>query len=288
MTLTNTKSVERSILANQASLHIQQQLSTRGWALVNQYCENLEMFSALLKQYTNQLTFDPARAFIDGVSQKVDAGTAAVGLHIENGNTPFPPKLVAFYSAKSAAKGSQTTICDGVELYEAMPPAMKKQWQRQVTVSRQLPSALWRQYVVDQHPLLDNPEQVSAQHLQDLIKVNARQRGTIDEQDNLHYELDINPCLKVNGSTDSHKLAFANAILGPSFNYQTPEYRFENGEKVSDALIQDTAALAEELTIEHQWQDGDVILIDNHRVMHGRREITVPLSERELFIGMGS
>ena len=32
---------------------------------------------------------------------------------------------------------------------------------------------------------------------------------------------------------------------------------------------------------------GDIVIIDNKRCMHGRREITVPLSERRLAIAMG-
>jgi alpha-ketoglutarate-dependent taurine dioxygenase len=30
-------------------------------------------------------------------------------------------------------------------------------------------------------------------------------------------------------------------------------------------------AMAEELTVDLQWQQGDVALVDNLRVMHGRR-----------------
>ena len=284
---------KQNLELNPADIHdtqtkIRQQLATRGWALHRANNTNLASFSEFLQQFTQQLTFDPAREFIDGVSQKVDAGTDAVGLHIENGNTPFPPKFVAFFSAKSASEGAQTTLCDGVDLFNAMPATMKKQWQRQITVSRRLPSTLWRQYVVDQHPQINNIEQVNERHLHDLIQVNPNQRGFIDDSDSLHYELDICPCLVVHDPQGDIRLAFANAILGPSFNYEKPTYSFENGEKVSELLIQETRELAEQFTLEHHWQNGDIILIDNHRVMHGRREITVPLSERELFIGMGS
>ena len=35
--------------------------------------------------------------------------------------------------------------------------------------------------------------------------------------------------------------------------------------------MQSAVALAEELTVDLQWQLGDVALVDNLRVMHGRR-----------------
>jgi alpha-ketoglutarate-dependent taurine dioxygenase len=35
--------------------------------------------------------------------------------------------------------------------------------------------------------------------------------------------------------------------------------------------MQTAVALAEELIVDLQWQQGDVALVDNYRVMHGRR-----------------
>ena len=41
-----------------------------------------------------------------------------------------------------------------------------------------------------------------------------------------------------------------------------------------------------ELTVDIRWQDGDLVMIDNRRVMHGRRAIED--RRRSLFIGLGS
>ncbi|WP_407695253.1 TauD/TfdA family dioxygenase [Shimia gijangensis] len=43
--------------------------------------------------------------------------------------------------------------------------------------------------------------------------------------------------------------------------------------------------LTETCTVEMNWQDGDVAVIDSPRVMHGRRAIKD--HNRQLFIGMG-
>jgi hypothetical protein len=58
------------------------------------------------------------------------------------GNTPFPLNIVAFHSSKSAKEGSQTTICDGVVLFENMSKELQKTCQQRVTVSRRLSSHL--------------------------------------------------------------------------------------------------------------------------------------------------
>ncbi len=49
-------------------------------------------------------------------SQKVDAGNQAMGLHIRKWfNSNCRPDIIAFFSEKSASRGSQTTLCDGHE-----------------------------------------------------------------------------------------------------------------------------------------------------------------------------
>lgn len=80
--------------------------------------------------------------------------------------------------------------------------------------------------------------------------------------------------------------AFANAILGPSHNYERPSYQLAGGAIIADGEIEAQRDQAEGPTIEINWQDGEVAVIDNTRVMHGCRAIVDP--ERELFIGMGT
>ena len=117
------------------------------------------------------------------------------------------------------------------------------------------------------------------------MKKVPNQVGQLNELGELRYQLTINPAIKENLSL---KMAFANAILGPSFNYQMPTYTFSDGTNIPVHVIRKITLLAEQLTQEVQWQDNDIVVIDNKRVMHGRREIIGELSERELFIGMGN
>jgi len=259
------------------------QLKTKGWALLRGFEHDIEKFSELVYGFCSKLTFDPAREFTNNSTQKVDAGIGAVGLHIENGNTPFPPDLVAFYSRKSAQTGSQTTLCDGEQLYAAMPERLKQLFNSPITVSRNLPQALWKTYVANEHPQLEDAAQVTPQHIQELMDMLPGQTGEINEAGDLYYRLNLSPLLN-----EGDKLSFANAILGPSFNYEAPCYQFEDGSVISEALKQEIADLAEQFTLELNWHDGDMILIDNRRVMHGRRAIEGDPNERQLVIAMGS
>ena len=68
-------------------------------------------------------------------------------------------------------------------------------------------------------------------------------------------------------------------------HYEPPVYTLEDGAVVSLEEIEELRDLAETCTVEINWQDGDVAVLDNTRVMHGRRAIKD--KDRQLYIGMG-
>lgn len=262
---------------------IKSSLMTNGWILIRGKECNLNEFSGLMRRLCSKLTYDPARQFSSDETQKVDAGKESVGLHIENGNTPLPPDIVAFYSQKSAVIGSQTTLCDGAVLWQSFPEHLKKIFRQNIIVSRTLPELMWKRYVAN--ALYMDEKNVDRDHLNLFLKQVPNQKGVLNEAGELDYQLTIKPVISENLSL---KDAFANALLGPSFNYQKPKYTFADGREVSTEILSEISELAEQLTLEVQWQDNDIVIIDNKRVMHGRREIIGDLSERALFIGMGT
>ena len=268
---------------NEVIQAVQHRLKHSGWVLLRDFKVDLEVFSKLISCFCSKLSFDPAREYSNESTQKVNAGSAAIGLHIENGNTPFPPDIIGFYSKKSATKGSQTTLCDGAEIFRHLSDDLKKQFSQTVTVSRKLPEHLWKRYAANEHPQLNNIGDVDATHLKEILGIIPNHRGSLNADGSLDYELDI--CMLIQSSL-SNKVAFANALLGPSFNYEIPRYKFADGNEVSNELKQDITTISEKFTLEIPWKDGDIALIDNKRVMHGRRAI-VDDENRELYIGMG-
>jgi hypothetical protein len=47
--------------------------------------------------------------------------------------------------------------------------------------------------------------------------------------------------------------------------------RFDNDELIPPALVNEINAIAERFTCPIKWQAGDLVMIDNRRLMHGRR-----------------
>lgn len=270
-------SVNPAVLAQ-----IKDHLHTDGWALLRGFDMNVRAFSAITSQLCKSITFDPARENTDESTQKVDAGLGPIGLHIENGNTPVCPDIVAFYSTRAAFEGSQTTICDGRHVFEAFSKPQKARWSQRMMVTRTLPEVLWKRYLANEHPAISRPEEVTHAHILQFKAAIPDQDFTLNEDGSLEYRIKVSP---VRASSLSGGLGFANAVLGPSHNYEPPVYTLDDGTIVSPEEIKDLRDIAEACTLEINWQDGDVAIIDNTRVMHGRRAIKD--QNRQLCIGMG-
>jgi hypothetical protein len=257
-------------------------LETDGWALLRGFKSDMNGFSELTAQLCTTITFDPAREYSEKNTQKVDAGLGPVGLHIENGNTPICPDIVAFYCTRAAFEGSQTTICDGRAVFEKFDASQKARWSQKMKVKRNLPEDLWKRYLANEHPAISHPDEVTEEHIIQFKAAIPGQDFTLRDDGSIDYELTVSP---VRPSSLTNGQAFANAILGPSHNYEKPEYMLEDGSTVSPVEIEALRELAESCTVEINWQDGDIAVIDNTRVMHGRRAIKD--ANRQLFIGMG-
>ena len=272
-----TNTITPAILEN-----INSDLAADGWTLLRGFKMDMPIFSELTSKLCKTITFDPARENTDKNTQKVDAGLGPIGLHIENGNTPVCPDIVTFYSAKAAFEGSQTTVCDGRRVFEAFSDVQKERWLQRMTVKRTLPEALWKRYLANEHPAISEPEEVTHEHILQFKAAIPDQDFTLNADGSLEYRIKLSP---VRMSSVSGGRAFANAILGPSHNYEPPIYTLDDRTTVSSDEIADLRDIAETCTIEINWQDGDVAVIDNTRVMHGRR--TIKDQDRQLFIGMG-
>ncbi|MGO2506103.1 MAG: TauD/TfdA family dioxygenase [Psychrobacter alimentarius] len=263
-------------------------LRIQGWTLLRGYHYDVETFSQLMSQLCQTLTYDPARQNITSEAQKVDAGTHAIGLHIENGNTPMPPDVIAFFSELSAKKGSQTTICDGYAVYQSLSPELKALFSQPMRISRYLPQAIWQNYVATATGRADAADTISLVDLNQFITDTTSETLThrVEPQagGGVRYILQI-PAIRTDNL--SRQPAFANTLLGPSFNYEKPEFTLADGQSVDEALVAKLTQICEKYTQEVHWQNGDVVILDNKRIMHGRRQIEVPLAERKLYIAMG-
>ena len=248
-----------------------------GYVVLRNYEVDLARFSAFVKQNSTRISLDPARLFhgADGrqVAQKVDAGMDALGLHCENGNSPFWPDLCWFYCDVAPSIGSQTTVCDGIGAFQALTPAARRAFKgRDIVYTRRVREPLWKTYAMHGGG--------GAQD--DTRELFARLRALVNDRDSTQLELEEDASITYRFRTSAvltHSAfrpafqAFANSIFGPSFNYERPVITFADGAAIDSGLLDEAAAACAQHTREIDWHVGDLVVIDNRRVMHGRRAI---------------
>ena len=54
-------------------------------------------------------------------------------------------------------------------------------------------------------------------------------------------------------------------------NQDSKKIQFGDGSDISEESMDDVCEIAEKITHDHFWQKGDLLLVDNFLVMHGRR-----------------
>jgi alpha-ketoglutarate-dependent taurine dioxygenase len=247
-------------------------LADAGVLLFRGFAPDITGFSEFVRAHSSRITLDPARSFHGGaVAQKVDAGTAAVGLHIENGNSPFAPDLTWFFCEKAAARGSQTTVCDGYRVWDAFSDSARTAFAAQdIVYSRRVDEPRWKAFVRHQSGGTKPDAEITVEDMRALATGAGRTAIEAIENGGIRYDFQIPAA---HPTLFGSRLAFANSILGPSYNYEKPRITFADGSELPRHLIAEVEEATAKLTEDLDWQDGDVALIDNTRVMHGRREI---------------
>lgn len=246
-------------------------VATYGVVVLRGFASDENKFSALVHQASKRVTVDPARKFVSENAQLVDAGVDKVGLHCENGNAPRLPHLIWFHCVKAARQGSRTTFCDGRRVWSILPAWVKQEFiSKRIMYRRHLPAPLWKKYVFHEVGGFRNVDDVSFQDLMNLADEVEGQSFELLENERVFSEF---RCNAVHGTRFSSELAFANSMLGPSYNYEAPHIVFEDGSVISEEIWNEIRLCTDMCTEDIPWKDGDIAIIDNTRYMHGRRKI---------------
>lgn len=244
-------------------------LAETGYVLLRGFDTDMEAFSALVERVGSRQSLDPAREFFSKVAQKVDSGTDAIGLHCENGNSPFWPDIAWFYCQQAASKGSQTTVCDGQIVWRMLSEEARALFSKEpIMYSRRVSEEQWKNYVFHCANQSKAREDITLKDLEDLMSGSGSARVEAIDNGAIFYSCTVGAA---RASTLNKDTAFANSILGPSYNYESPIICFESGAEIPEAILAEIREVTERCTANIDWQDGDIVVIDNKRVMHGRR-----------------
>lgn len=186
-----------------------------------------------------------------------------------------PPELLWFYCASASTSGDQTLICDGQALYQALPAAIQQLFQQEPLVYYRYQSqANWqRDYQCDRFETV---------------------RALLSEQQTEAY-LEADGTLETRFTSSAlryyqNKWTFINNFLPFALReLQQPEatrarVRRRDGSAFETEMILTIAEIARNLSQALSWQESDILMIDNQRVLHGRDSIQDP--KRHLYLRM--
>ena len=247
-------------------------LGKSGFILFRGFQADLDAFARFVRDLSARVSLDPARTFSGDVAQMVDAGVDAVGLHCENGNSPFLPDLCWFYCQKAATTGSQTTVCDGYRVWNHLSEKTRRCFlDRKIVYRRNVEEEKWKKLAFHSMSGEKTLDQITYDDLRALLKDSTHTQSELLPDGTIQYAFTVGA---VHKTRFGDRLSFANSLLGPSYNYQKPTISFDDGSPIPDSIMAEVVEVTDGLTENIEWQDGDIVLIDNTRLMHGRRAIT--------------
>jgi len=159
-----------------------------------------------------------------------------------------------------------------VKVYQQLSEQARQQFaDARIRYRRTVPGEKWRKIVCYYKPQIEHPDAASFDDLSEIIGQDPNTRMEyFPDTDCVAYAYSVPACQT---SSFCEHPAFANSILGPSFNYEKPVIDFDNGAEIPPALLAEITEVTERNTHAVGWQNLDLVMIDNRRVMHGRQAI---------------
>lgn len=195
-----------------------------------------------------------------------------VKLHGEMYYTNKPPLMIWFFCANPPLQDGETLLCDGEQFFHELSSSMKELLNRKrLKFSRNLNKKLWqKKYKTNDF---------------DLVEKIAKSNGVevkINENESITRQF-IASAIHKNRTGEDY--VFINSLLAAK--HTNPELvSFDDDSEITDEIISELNEIAERISIEISWQKGDILMIDNTRIMHGRRAFDDP--QRDIYIRLCS
>ena len=193
----------------------------------------------------------------------VDEGNLEMPMHSEASYSPAWPEIIWFYCNLAPKNSGQTTVCDGQSIYKNLNASEKKFFlENQILYDLKIP------YGEEIFKNKNSKNKLKPWHIdhpgvKDCF-INFSKKEIV-------FKLKRYAINKLN-YTD--KLAFVNHLqIILNRDPQVLNITMENGKKVPPKIMKKVKKVSDDLTVDINWKNHDLCMIDNRRFMHGRREI---------------
>ena len=202
--------------------------------------------------------------------------SVSIFLHHEMAQTPIYPSKLFFYCEQAAESGGATPLCRSdvllQELTRQAPEFVAACVEKGVRYSNVMPD-------------IDDPESGQGRSWRSTLSTDNRSAAEDKlrklgyewqwlEQDSLRVTTAVLPAIR---ETDNGRQVFFNQLIAAfrgwkdTRNAKEKSIRFGDDSEISTQAMAKAIQIGDELSFDIPWQTGDVALVDNFLVMHGRR-----------------
>tara|TARA_R110002072_G_scaffold284396_5_gene448741 strand:- start:84457 stop:85470 length:1014 start_codon:yes stop_codon:yes gene_type:complete len=237
----------------------------------------IQYFDLINFTYTDSLSNAVRRNRTERVFTANEApSTIAIYLHHEMAQTPIYPSGLFFFCEQAAAAGGATPLCRSDVLLQRMdellPAFVQACEERGVKYTNTMP---------------DQEDLQSGQGRSWRSTLNATDRASAEKKlqslgyhwqwlpdENLRVTTPVLPAVR---TLDDGRRVFFNQLIAAFQGWQDKRnvaqksICFGDGSAIDPQAMATVIQLAEDLSFDLVWQNGDVALVDNSLVMHGRR-----------------
>ena len=233
-----------------------------GIILFRNYSIDPKNLNSITDRYTELYAVDAMRRekrFDKKIIRNVDLGENDILLHSEASFTPAWPEIIWFYCiTPPKLSGGTTTLCDGIKLWKSLSFDAKNFF-----LLNPINYKLKIQIEKKKTPGKNKKRKW-------MIGSVGSGNGYVDWNKGI-LELSLNR-FAVNEGRRLNELCFANHLLIKlNSENQLVKRSMINGNKIPNNLMREIKIKSDNLTYDHQWKKGDLLMIDNKRFMHGRR-----------------
>ena len=215
-----------------------------------------------------------------------------IPLHGEMHYTGNPPPLIWFYCKTSGGNTGQTTICDGYALAQQLPVNTKSFFgNKKIRYERFLPDGSWQSSFMTSDPEqakeICRKQGVSFKYDPEKNEFTTEYLvSPFPEQGYISGPKFISNMLNIAAVEWAFESGWIKKTFESDFGERCPMIvRMEDGSRIPADILDEIRETAESLTVNVEWNAGEVLMIDNLSVLHGRRESLN--SAREIFVRLG-
>ncbi|MER5642220.1 TauD/TfdA family dioxygenase [Kitasatospora sp. NPDC002227] len=235
-----------------------------------------ELMTPLVHPAVGDMQREPVSA--DGTTATVNKGQGNIPLHRELSYAPGAPDLLMFLCETPAADGGQTTLCDGVALFEALDESTRDFLRSGDLVWRwEASPALWRS-------ALGVTTQEEAFTAIEAMNDRSRDGGFLSGEFEGETLKGAYRTRFVTRPGDGLREAFCNSVL-VTVSDANSTAAMGDGSAIPDLMLRGIEAEAAAVTYDMAWQAGDIVVLDNTRYLHGRRSFVD--TERRILTRVG-